>query len=143
MDPSYELLSALLFAAIRLTGLPAIHVSELPPVILLPRNELNKTVCAAAPVRCAGLAAAFDTQAYRIVVDDKLDFSDPDDASFLLHEIVHVLQFKNAGITGFTSCTAVLDSEEQAYSAQNAYLREHNRPAYQGAMLRYSRCRRQ
>ena len=142
MDLSHELLSTLLLAAIRFTGLPALQVSELPPVIMLPRSELNKTVCAAAPVRCAGLTAAFDTLGYRIVADDKLDFNDPDDASFLLHEMVHVLQFKNTGITGFTSCTAVLDSEEQAYSAQNDYLREHNRPAHQGAMLRFSRCRK-
>ena len=141
MDPSYEMLTMLLAAAIQFSGLPPIHVSELPPIIRLPRSELNKTVCAAAPVRCAGLTAAFDTQRYRIVVDDKLDFKDPDDASFLVHEIVHVLQFKNTGSTGFTSCTAVLESERQAYSAQNDYLRKNQRPAHQGGMLRFSRCR--
>ncbi len=143
MDPSYELLSTLLAAAIRFSGLPAIQVSELPPVILLPRSELNKTVCAAAPVRCAGLTAAFDTQRYRIVADDTLDFNDPDDASFLVHEFVHVLQFMNTGITGFTSCTAALESEGQAYAAQNDYLRQHARPAHQGTVLRFSRCRTQ
>jgi hypothetical protein len=141
MDPSYEMLTLLLAAAIQFSGLPAIHVSELPPIVRLPRSELNKTVCAAAPIRCAGLTAAFDTQRYRIVVDDKLDFKDPDDASFLVHEIVHVLQLKNTGSTGFTSCTAVLESERQAYAAQNDYLRKNDRPAHQGAMLRFSRCR--
>lgn len=143
MDPSHEMLTMLLAAAIKFSGLPAIHVSELPPVILLPRSELNKTVCAAAPVRCAGLTAAFDTQRYRIVVDDKLDFNDPADASFLVHEFVHVLQLKDTGSSGFTSCTAVLESERQAYSAQNDYLRQHSRPANQGGSLRFSRCRTQ
>lgn len=143
MAPSHEILTMLLAAAIEFSALPAIDADELPPIILLPRSELNNTVCAAAPVRCAGLTAAFDTQRYRIVADDRLDFSDPDDASFLVHEFVHVLQFKDTGSTGFTSCTAVLESERQAYSAQNAYLRRHGRPAHQGSGLRFSRCRNQ
>jgi hypothetical protein len=142
MDPTYEILTQLLSVAIRFSGLPAIHVSELPPVVMLPRAELNKTVCSAAPVRCAGLIAAFDTQGYRIVADDKLDFSDPVDASFLVHEMVHVLQFKQTGSAGFTTCTAVLQSEEQAYAVQNHYLRQNDRPARQGSMLRFSRCPR-
>jgi hypothetical protein len=141
MDPTYEMLTMLLASAIQFSGLPAMQVSDLPPIIRLPRSELNKTVCAAAPVRCAGLTAAFDTQHYRIVVDDKLNFQDPDDASFLVHELVHVLQLKNTGSSGFTSCPAVLESERQAYSAQNDYLRSNDRPAHQGAMLRFSRCR--
>jgi hypothetical protein len=143
MDPTSQLLTQLLSVAIRLSGLPGIHVSELPPVVLLPRAELNKTVCSSAPVRCAGLIAAFDTQRYRIVADDKLDFDDPVDASFLVHEMVHVLQFKQTGSAGFTSCTAVLQSEEQAYDVQNRYLRQNNRPARQGSMLRFSRCPRE
>jgi len=140
MDPSYELLTQLLAAAIRLSGLPAIHVSELPPVVMLPRQVLNETVCSSAPVRCSGLIAAFDTQRYRIVVDEKLDFGDPDDDSFLVHELVHVLQFKQSGSVGFTSCTAVLESERQAYAAQNLYLRENGRLGQHGIMLRFSHC---
>jgi hypothetical protein len=140
MDPSHELLTQLLAAAIRLSGLPAIHVSELPPVIMLSRPALNETVCASAPVRCSGLIAAFDTQRYRIVIDEKLDFGDPDDDSFLLHELVHVLQFKQSGSTGFTSCAAVVESERQAYTAQDRYLRENGRPGHHGSKLRYSRC---
>lgn len=140
MGPSYELLTQLLAAAIRLSGLPAIHVSELPPVIMLPRSVLNETVCASAPVRCSGLIAAFDTQRYRIVIDEKLDFGDADDESFLVHELVHVLQFKHSGSTGFTSCAAVVKSERQAYEAQDLYLRENGRPGGYGIKLRFSRC---
>jgi hypothetical protein len=138
---SNDTLTALLAAAIRFSGLPAIDAGDLPPVVALPRSELNLEVCAVAPVRCAGLMSAFDTLHYRIVVDDKLDFDDPDDASFLVHEFVHVLQFRSSGSTAFTSCTAVLESEQQAYSAQNAYLRQNDRPARHGWMLRFSRCR--
>ncbi|SMP73555.1 hypothetical protein [Noviherbaspirillum suwonense] len=141
MPPSIDVLAALLAAAIRLSGLPAMDVRDLPPVSQLTRTELNQVVCSSAPVRCAGLMAAFDTQRYRIVVDAKLDFDDPEDASFLVHEIVHVLQFRNMGSVAFTSCTAVLESEEQAYAAQNAYLGLHGRQGRYGGMLRFSRCR--
>jgi hypothetical protein len=140
MDASYELLTQLLAAAIRLSGLPAIHVSELPPVVMLSRRVLNETVCSSAPVRCSGLIAAFDTQRYRIVVDEKLDFGDPDDDSFLVHELVHVLQFKQSGSVGFTSCRAILHSEHQAYAAQDLYLREHGKPGHYGVNLRFNRC---
>ena len=140
MDPSYELLTQLLAAAIQLSGLPAIHVSELPPIVMLSRRVLNETVCSSAPVRCSGLIAAFDTQRYRIVVDEKLDFGDPDDDSFLVHEFVHVLQFKQSGSVGFTSCNAIVKSEREAYAAQDLYLREHGKLAQYGVNMRFTRC---
>lgn len=140
MDPVSPMLSSLLAAAVHLSGLPAIPASELPPILMLPRGKLNQTVCPSAPIRCAGLTAAFDTQRYRIVMDDKLDLNEPYDASFLVHEMVHVLQFRNGGSTGFTSCEAVIESERQAYAVQNAYLREHDTPGNEGAMLKFSHC---
>jgi hypothetical protein len=140
MDPSHELLTQLLAAAIQLSGLPAIHVSELPPIVMLSRRVLNETVCSSAPVRCSGLIAAFDTQRYRIVVDEKLEFGDPDDDSFLVHEFVHVLQFRQSGSVGFTSCNAIVKSEREAYAAQDLYLREHGRPGQYGVNMRFIRC---
>ncbi|MDB5759683.1 MAG: hypothetical protein JWM30_2972 [Burkholderia sp.] len=140
---STDAMATLLAAAIRLSGLPAVDLGDLPPIFPLPRGELNQVVCSAAPVRCSGLMSAFDTQRYRIVVDNLLNFDEPDDASFLVHEFVHVLQFRSTGSTAFTSCTAVLESERQAYAAQNDYLREHDRPARHGEALRFSRCRSQ
>lgn len=140
LSPSYELLTLLLAAAIRLSDLPGIHVSELPPVIPMPREELNRTVCAAAPARCMALVAAFDTREYRIIVDAALDLKEPLDNSFLLHEIVHVLQLKQSGTKQFTSCSAVVASEQQAYNAQNKYLREHGVVTQYGTSLRFTRC---
>lgn len=140
MDTVSPLLSSLLTAAIHFSGLPGIPASELPPIMMLPRVELNDTVCPSAPLRCAGLTAAFDTRRYRIVVDDKLDLHDAYGASFLVHEMVHVLQFRHGGRAGFASCEAVFESERQAYAVQNAYLRAHGLPASEGAMLKYSHC---
>lgn len=140
MDPSYELLIRLLASAIEFSGLPAIHVSELPPVIVMPREELNRTVCATEPVRCTGLMAAFDTERYRILVDSRLDLNQAGDNSFLVHEIVHVLQLKQAGSRRFTSCRAVISSEREAYEVQNRYLMQNSIPGMHGSMLRFARC---
>jgi len=140
MDIVSPMMSTLLAAAVQLSGLPGMPAGELPPVLMLPRSELNKTVCPSAPVRCAGLTAAFDTQRYRIVMDDKLNLNDAYDASFLVHEMVHVLQFRSTGSVGFTSCEAVIESERQAYAVQNAYLRGHDQVANEGAMLKFSHC---
>lgn len=140
MDTASPLLSQLLAAAIHLSGLPAIPASELPPVLLLPRSELDRTVCPSAPMRCAGLTAAFDTQRYRILMDDRLQLNDDYDASFLVHEMVHVLQFRHGGGIGFTSCEAIVESERQAYAVQNAYLREHDHPGNEGALLKFPHC---
>lgn len=140
MDPSYEILIRLLAAAVEFSGLPAIHVSELPPVIMMPREELNRTVCVNEPIRCTGLMAAFDTERYRILVDSRLDLNEASDNSFLVHEIVHVLQLKQAGSRRFTSCRAVISSEREAYDVQNRYLMQNSIPAQHGSGLRFARC---
>jgi hypothetical protein len=140
MYPSYELLTTLLAAAVQFSGLPAIHVSELPPVVVMSREELSEMVCAKRPGRCISLMAAFDTNSYRILVSNSLDLNDQRDNSFLVHEIVHVLQFKHAGTRKFTSCRAVVSSEHQAYAAQNRYLMANGRVGQEGSTLRYVRC---
>lgn len=140
MNPSYELLGSLLAAAIEFSGLPALHVSELPPVVVMSTDEMTRTVCATNPGRCTSLIAAFDTNAYRILVRDSLDLEDPTDNSFLVHEIVHVLQLRKAGIKSFTSCRDIVASEHQAYTVQNKYLNVNGRVGQQGASLRFVRC---
>ncbi|MGN6702312.1 MAG: hypothetical protein ACTHKB_05025 [Burkholderiaceae bacterium] len=140
MGPSSEILAQLLAAAVRLSGLPGIDPADLPPIVPMERNELNQAVCSSAPVRCSGLVAAFDTLRYRIVVDSRLDFASPQDNSYVVHEIVHVLQFKQSGSKRFTSCHAVVDSEKQAYAAQNRYLIEHDLPGEEGFTLKFAHC---
>lgn len=140
MYPSYEVLVRLLAAAIEFSGLPPIHVSELPPVIAVSREDLTKNVCAANPGRCMSLVAAFDTKGYRILISDALDLNDPSDNSFLVHEMVHVLQLKQTGTEKFTSCRAVVASEHEAYGAQNRYLVANGRVGLQGSSLRFMRC---
>jgi hypothetical protein len=140
MPLSIELLGQLLAAAIQFSGLPPIDVSELPPVLVVSNSEMAHMVCPTAPARCAALVAAFDTMRYRIVVRDSIDLDQPADNSFLVHEIVHVLQYKRDGNGRFTSCEAVVASEREAYDAQNRYIKSYGLRWQEGTMLRLVKC---
>ena len=138
MDPA--LIAYLFAAAVRITGLPAIAVEELPPFIALPDRELQRQLCPTDAAECTGIAAYFDALRYRILYSDALDLDDPADHSFLLHEIVHVLQHRQAGEAMYADCHALLQTERQAYRAQNVYLRGAGQPIRVGDGLRFATC---
>lgn len=137
---STELLSRLLAAAIQFSGLPAIGVDALPPVEVLDRDAFYAQVCPSRPARCTAIMAAFDTQRYRILIRDSLDLERPAENSFLVHELVHVLQYKKDGSTRFMSCEAVLESERGAFDAQNLYMAANGVMQKAGFGLRYMHC---
>ncbi len=130
----------LLAAAIALSGLPPIAATDLPPLYAVSKAELAQTVCPDNPAQCKAMAAIFDTEKYRILILSTLDLKDPEDNSFLLHELVHVLQFKQSGDAGFNSCQAIVNSERDAYRAQNTYLADKGLFSQQGMMMRYMQC---
>ena len=130
----------LLSAAISLSGLPPMPALELPPLYAVSTAELARTVCPDQPGQCETIAAIFDTERYRILILSKLDLADPADNSFLVHELVHVLQFRARGDAGFANCAAIVDSERVAYGVQNRYLAARGLFAQHGMMLRYMRC---
>lgn len=59
-----------------------------------------------------------------IWVDETLDLTQAGDRSFVLHEVIHVLQFAAKGITdvALLSCAEVLQLEKEAYHLQQKYL---------------------
>lgn len=138
MDPS--LIAFLLAAAIRITGLPALAPEELPVFMALPGNEIQHQVCPEDPSNCRGVAAYFDSLRYRILYRDSLDLEDPVDHSFLLHEMVHVLQHRQMGNAMYADCHAMLHTEAQAYRAQNAYLRLQGQFMRVGNVLAFTTC---
>lgn len=140
MPVSHQILSTLLSAAIELSGLPGIDVSELPAFVPATEAELASLACPEQPGGCRSVAALFDTERYRILMRASLDASVPLDSSFLVHELVHVLQFKRYGHARFTRCRDLLSSEEQAYAVQNAYLRRQGIFWREGETLRFMRC---
>jgi len=138
MDAS--LIAFLLELAVKFTGLPAVPVDQLPPLRAVSRAEMRAIACGDAPAGCGEVVALFDADRYGIFYLDMLDPQDADDNSFLLHEIVHVLQYRQSGAAMYASCDALLSTEAQAYRAQNAYLRREGRLMQVGAVLQATTC---
>lgn len=138
MDAS--LIAFLLELAVRFTGLPAVPADQLPPLRAVSRAAMRAIACGDAPAGCGEVVALFDADEYRIFYLDTLDLQDAEDNSFLLHEIVHVLQYRQSGAAMYEGCDALLSTEAQAYRAQNAYLRREGRLTRVGAVLRATTC---
>lgn len=135
-----ELIAYLLAAAIKFSGLPAIDAASLPPFEVVTGEQLAQKMCPERPEGCSSVAALFDTENYRIYLRNTLDMDSPMDNSFLVHEMVHVLQFKRYGDDYFSSCRKVVESEHQAYRAQNNYLGSEGIDWREGFLLRFMTC---
>jgi hypothetical protein len=138
MDSS--LVAFLLALAVKFSGLPAVPEDQLPPVRAVSQDEMRTIACGDAAAACGAIVALFDADRYRIFYLDTLDLQDADDNSFLLHEIVHVLQYKQSGAAMYATCEALLETEAQAYRTQNAYLRREGRLMQVGAVLQSTTC---
>ena len=130
----------LLAMAITLSGLPPVAFESMPPLYSVSAAEMSATVCPNQPAQCRSMAALFDTERYRILILSTLNMQDAEENSFLLHELVHVLQFAQQGEAGFDGCEAIVASEHLAYQVQNRYLAARGLFAQQGMMMRYMRC---
>ncbi|MGB4344850.1 MAG: DUF6647 family protein [Burkholderiaceae bacterium] len=140
MTISAELMARLLAAAVQFSGLPAINVADLPPVETITAAALSAKMCPDRPGGCSSVAALFDTETYRIYLRDTLDLATPMDNSFLVHELTHVLQFKQFGDAYFSSCRKIIESEREAYRAQNNYLGSEGVDWREGFLLRFMQC---
>ena len=138
MDAS--LIAFLLDLAVKFTGLAAMPVDQLPPLQAVSRSQMRSISCGEPKAGCGEDVALFDPDRYRIFYLGTLDLQDAEDNSFLLHEFVHVLQHRRAGAAMYASCAALLDTEAQAYRAQNAYLRREGRLMQVGAVLQATTC---
>lgn len=134
------LIAFLLDMAVKFTGLPAIPPSELPPFQAVSRAEMQRLVCPEAAPSCGAIVALFDTDRYRILYLENLDPENAADNSFLMHEIVHVLQYHQRGEAIYADCSTLLKTEGQAYRAQNAYLRREGQLMRVGEVLRFTTC---
>jgi hypothetical protein len=138
MDAS--LIAFLLELAVKFSGLPAMPAEQLPPLLPISKFQMQAIVCRDASAGCDGIVALFDDAGQKIFYLDTLDLDSADDNSFLLHEIVHALQYRQIGAAMYADCDALLRTEAQAYRAQNAYLRREGRLMQTGAVLRISSC---
>jgi len=133
-----ETLAFLLTMAISLSGLPGMPVSELPPITPVSQETMFREVCPVHPHDCYGLQAVYDTDGKRVLYLDTLNTEDSFDNSFLVHELVHVLQYRAYGDTIYAGCAALKRTETQAYAVQNAYLKRQGVFAQVGEGLRFN-----
>lgn len=140
--PDTVLLSYLLGVASSLSGYAPLAVGELPTLRLMSPPALVEEVCPDEPAQCEKLVAVYDRAREQILVRADLDLHDDADNSFLVHEFVHVLEAREKGDLYQRDCRATLQSEREAYDAQNAYLRQRGRPERHGRMLTHMVCAR-
>lgn len=126
--------------ASRLSGLPNLPGEPLPQFIPLPQREIEKIVCPERRGGCGSLVAVYDTDRRRVLYRDTLDMRDPTDQSFIVHELVHHLQFLQRGEALFASCQSTLAGEAQAYRVQNLYQAQFRQWQRMGEILRYMHC---
>jgi len=120
--PDFQLLAELSAITAALSGYSPIPVDKLPPIKLLAPPEFAAAVCPDNPRECASIAAHFDETGPVIRLVDTLDLEYPRGRSFLVHELVHVMQHQQRGKIGDAGCPENLRSEQEAYRVQNAYL---------------------
>ena len=127
-----EDVAPLMAEAVRMTGLPALPDADLPPVWSVSEAALHAAVCHDGDEHCHGLQAVYDTELHRILVLEWGRTRGPEWESFVVHELVHALQYAQHGERIFADCAARRASEQQAYDVQDAYLQRR------GALLRVS-----
>lgn len=134
------LLAYLISAAANLSGYPAVPIEELPPIVGMSAADLRHEVCGHGQTSCTNMAAVFDSDGWRILLRDDLDLENPADNSFLVHELVHVLQHRQRGERIFAGCRETLRTEREAYSVQNRYLKREGRFLRFGEGLAFMTC---
>ncbi|MCB0367987.1 MAG: hypothetical protein KDD45_00760 [Bdellovibrionales bacterium] len=111
-----------------------------PPIIKKTKEQMQKQVCPDDPNNCYNLAAFYDTDKNEIVYDEMLDIDNNNDNSFIVHEIVHSLQFYHNGDSIFKDCESTKATELEAYTVQNKYLKKMGVFAQYGEALRFLIC---
>ena len=134
------LITFLLDMAVKFSGLPPIPLDQLPAFERVSPEQMQAEVCPEAPIACRSIVAVFDTERYRILFLDSLDLEKSADNSFLVHELVHALQYRQRGEAIYADCRALLATEQQAYDAQNGYLKREGQFMRVGEVLRFTTC---
>ena len=115
-------------------------VLDLPPIVSLSHEALTQEVCPRDPASCRGMVAIFEADRQRILIDESLDLEQAEGSSFVVHELVHVLQFRQRGDRMYEGCEESMKTEAQAYQVQNAYLKMEGRLLRLRQRLAFASC---
>ncbi len=139
-DFDVRVMSNLAGWAARLSGRELPQDYAVPIARRLAPGELGRRVCPEHPEDCRQVAAAYDIRRREIIYHHALDPRIPLDRSYLVHELVHSLQHREAGEMLNVSCETILGNEQQAYTAQALYLRLHGSNHPVGLELASRKC---
>ena len=135
-----ELAADLMAWASRLSGLEDLQPDRPPALLALSPSEIEANVCPESPTGCRSLVAVYDTDRRRVLYRSSLDMRDPTDQSFIVHELVHHLQYLHRGPAIFASCAAIVQTEREAYAAQNLYQRQFRQWQRMGEVMHFMHC---
>lgn len=136
-----DLIDYLTDKAERLSKLSNVPREKLPPIFAVSKATMNAQVCPEDPQNCRNLAAVFDDINYRILYLNDFEISQnfkPYDYSFIIHELVHAIQYLNFGAEIFNGCSAIYETEKLAYQVQDKYLEEEGAFERPGNFFRFS-----
>jgi hypothetical protein len=135
-----HLLAHLLSAAIRYSGLPAVEISALPEIVAMSQESITREICPHKASDCETLIALYEPTKHRVLYRNTLNLKLVKDQSFIVHELVHVLQYAQIGDKVFGSCKATMSSESQAFRAQDRFLGDSGEEFRVGSAFRFMRC---
>jgi hypothetical protein len=140
--PDLPLLIELMAVTASLSGYAPVPEQALPAVRVLAPAAMTREICPDNPRECVGLVAQFDADRAEIRLSTLLDLGDARGRSFLVHELVHVLQHEHRGKAPQHRCEDNLRAEQEAYAVQNAYLEKMRSSERFGRMLMSMQCAR-
>lgn len=141
VDPFYEELIDFLFdSASALSKYPLYEKTKRPQILKKTKVQMTQEICPEDPNNCYNLAAFYNTDKNEITYDEMLDINSDHDNSFIVHEIVHSLQFHHKGSSIYIDCKATKATELEAYTVQNIYLKKRGQFAQYGEALRFLVC---
>lgn len=138
--PDLQLLTDLIAVVSALSGYPPIPVQDVPQIRMLSTADITREICPDRPRDCARIVAQFDAEGPQIRLNEELNFDFAQDRSFLVHELVHVLQHRHGGKSTSSDCPSSLRAEQEAYRVQNAYLRQLGLTGRHGVMMASMTC---
>lgn len=140
-DPFYaELIDFLFDSASALSKYSMYERSKRPQILKKTKAQMTQEICPEDPNNCYNLAAFYNTDKNEIIYDEMLDINSDHDNSFIVHEIVHSLQFYHKGSSIYEDCKTTKTTELEAYTVQNIYLKKRGQFAQYGEALRFLVC---
>lgn len=129
----------------RISGIQSIFNTDNPqhlPVYIITEKEMHEEICPDDPQNCRNLGGAYDTEEKRILLrNDLVPEEDIISASFLLHELIHALRNETMSAESmFGTCSRLRLREQEAYDAQNVFLKSEGALFRAGIAMRMMAC---